>query len=158
MSVAGAIVGGIVDSGGIVDGGITGGDGGPYEPAERITNGGFVSGDAQWDVTDAGWTISAGVARTTEGAGGESLAQSFTVIPSGRIAVLEFDVIGNTSVQNLRCYLTYGGAIVQTVITTTATTGTLIVPFTTTANSDGIRFIVLEDAGVTTIDNISLVA
>ncbi len=142
---------------GSITGGLVGGSGG-YEAYERITNGGFVSGDAQWDVTYGGWTISAGVARTTEGAGGESLAQSFTVIPSGRIAVLEFDVIGNTSVQNLRCYLTYGGAIVQTVITTTATTGTLSVPFTTTANSDGIRFIVLEDAGVTTIDNISLVA
>lgn len=145
MSLTGSVVGGIA------------GDADGYVAYERVTNGDFVSGDAQWDLADAGWTISAGVARTTEGAGGASLVQSFAVIPSGRSAVLEFDVIGNTSVQNLRCYLTYEGAIVQTVTTTTATTGTLSVPFTTSANSDGIRFIVLEDAGVTTIDNISLV-
>lgn len=146
MNVASSIVGGLVG----------GADG--YESSERIANGDFLAGDAVWDLTGAGWQITGGTARTTEGAGGEWLAQSFVVIPSGVSAVLEFDVIGNTSVQNLRCYLTYEGVIVQTVITTTATTGTLTVPFTTTANADGIRFIVLEDAGVTTIDNISLVA
>ena len=146
MSIASSIVGGLV----------SGSD--AYEAYERIANGGFVSAGIPWTIPGAGWQISAGAARTIEGAGGEWLAQSFVVIPSGVSAVLEFDVIGNTSVQNLRCYLTYEGVIVQTVITTTATTGTLTVPFTTTANADGIRFIVLEDAGVTTIDNISLVA
>lgn len=145
MSLTGSVVGGIA------------GDADGYVAYERIANGDFTAGDAQWDLTDAGWAISDGRARTTEGAGGASLVQSFVVIPSGRSAVLEFDVIGNTSVQNLRCYLTHEGAIVQTVITTRATTGTLSVPFTVSANSDGIRFVVLEDAGVTTIDNISLV-
>lgn len=146
MSLAGSVVGGIA------------GDADGYVASQRIANGDFAAGDAQWDLTGAGWQVTAGIARTIEGAGGAWLAQSFALIPSGRSAVLQFDVIGNTSVQNLRCYLTFEGAIVQTAITTTATTGTLSVPFTTSANSDGIRFVVLEDAGVTTIDNISLVA
>lgn len=146
MSLAGSVVGGIA------------GDADGYAASQRIANGDFTAGDAQWDLTGAGWQVTAGIAMTIEGAGGAWLAQSFTVIPSGVSAVLQFDVIGNTSVQNLRCYLTFEGAIVQTVITTTATTGTLSVPFTTSANADGIRFVVLEDAGVTTIDNISLVA
>lgn len=144
MSLAGSITGGLV-----------GGSGG-YEAYQRITNGGFANGSS-WTINNAAWAIAAGVARTTEGAGGDDLTQSFSVVPSGVPVALSVLVVGNTFGQTLQCNLTYLGIAVQTVMASTAT-GTVTVNTTSTDNFDGIQFRVIEDAGVTTIDDVSLIA
>lgn len=145
MSLAGSVVSGLA-----------GGSGG-YEAYERIANGGFVSAGIPWTIPGAGWQISAGAARTIEGAGGADLVQTFTVAPSGVAVALSVLVVSNTSSQQLRVNLTYGGDVVQTILTSAAV-GTLTANITASANFDGIQIIVIEDAGVTTIDNVSLIA
>lgn len=143
-TVAGIIAGTVADVGG------------RHSASQRIINGGFASG-ASWVIDNGAWAISAGRARTVEGAGGDALRQSFTAVPSGFTVALSVLVVSNTNTQTMQVYLTSGGSDVQLLLESAAT-GTLTAKATAVGSFDGIRFTVVEDAGVTTIDDVTLLA
>lgn len=145
MSLTGSVVAGLV-----------GGED-AYVATERISNGGFAS-SASWTIGDAGWQITDGIARTIEGAGGVDLRQTFTPIMSGKTVTVAFDCVGNTSDQVILIELTLSGTVVQEIYNNDP--AVTAIEFTAVAQSiaDGIRFSAPNDAGVTTIDNVSVIA
>lgn len=145
MSLAGSVVAGLV-----------GGED-AYVATERISNGGFAS-SASWTIGDAGWQITAGIARTIEGAGGVDLRQTFTPIMSGKTVTVAFDCVGNTSDQVITVELTLGGAVVQEIYNNDPSAGPVLCSAVAQSIVDGIRFSAPNDAGVTTIDNVSVIA
>jgi len=146
MSLTGSVVGGLV-----------GGED-AYVATERISNGGFASSSG-WTINNAAWQITGGIARTIEGAGGSDLRRAFTPIMSGKTVTVAFDCVGNTFDQVITVELTLSGTVVQEIYSNTPPSGGPVdIGAVAQSIADGIRFAAPNDAGVTTIDNVSLIA
>ena len=119
---------------------------------ERITNGGFDSGDS-WTITSAKWSIAAGVA--SELGTGNGLNQTIAAIASGTPWTFSCDVGGTP--QGLEISLTSGGVVTDVLYSGLPLGATISESGTTTASADGIR-IESYSAGSATVDNVSLIA
>lgn len=123
----------------------------PSEPAQFITNGAFAT-DTNW-TKGAGWTIAAGVATQTNGAG--VLTQNFgdlvATLISGNNYVLSFDVTAGDGGGDI--IITVGA---QSLSSSTTSVGTKTKPFTATAAQGTVNFSCI-DAVTFSIDNVSIV-
>lgn len=156
MSVAGAIVGGIVDSSGVVDGGTTESTG--TLRYERITNGGFANGSS-WTITNVAWSIAAGIATAIECASLGLLRQDFTSVASGRTVAVTLSVGTNSTADTLTIKFTSAGTPVQTIYSAIPSSSSQI-SLSVAASSafDGITFSTGSLSSAITIDNVSVIA
>jgi len=154
MSVAGAIVGGIVDSSGVVGGGVTESDGDARY--ERIVNGGFANG-ASWTIANTTWQITGGHAETLSSAGGNGLNQSFVEVAAGKTLAVTFDVANAPTPLLLTVKLTSSGTPVQTIYFD-GPSGAVSISVVATNSFDGIRFETPSTDNGLELDNVSLIA
>lgn len=127
----------------------------PYVATERLSNRGFTDG-AGWTIEGASWTIAGGVATSGTLVADAGLTQSFSLVTSGTSGTFLADVTNATDVV-FRIRLLMDGVIVQTIYQDNPEPepSILSVPFTASAEFNGIRFV--ANSGLV-LDNVSLIA